>query len=598
MPPSLLAGRAISHFLTEPLEPRRLFAAGDLVESFGDGGLVLDPARDATSVVLQQDGKIVVAGATSGGDFWLARFASNGTPDDTFGDSGEVIVPHADRAADLVLLADQTIVALAGNDTLLAFDSQGDPETAFSGNGELDLAMFASTLAVDSSNRILVGGTEIGGSPHLGLARFTAAGEPDDDFDDDGFVTVEHDDFDFGSFHKIAFDADGNILALGTGYTGAIVPVIVRFDDQGAIDTDFEDDGWFLNGDEQFLHDLVLHPDSDRMVVAGSYLFDFSGNTDWKAGYLDDLLADDADFPFAELPLAATLTDARSVIVQADGKILVGGFLARDSSVDDTCDFLLVRYNADGTIDQTFGSDGIVTRNFQVSLSNNPNDRIREMVLLSDGSLLVVGSSDDTLVMANFQTTGAPGPEFAQLDDGVLRVHGTDSADAIDVSIDDDEVVVLRNFQEVRFDLADVDRVAVFGKEGADEILVHGDLRSYIAGGKGSDRLQGGNLNDRILGKSGDDSLYGEDGNDLLYGSAGDDTIFSSNGADELYGGPDDDTLNPGTNEGANLVYGRSGNDTILAQNSFADELFGGSGQDSAEADDEDETRSIESMLT
>jgi uncharacterized delta-60 repeat protein len=71
----------------EPLEARRLLAAGMLDPTFdSDGQLTTDfGASDdlGYSVGVQSDGKIVVAGS-SYGDFALARYNANGTLDSSF----------------------------------------------------------------------------------------------------------------------------------------------------------------------------------------------------------------------------------------------------------------------------------------------------------------------------------------------------------------------------------------------------------------------------------------------------------------------------------------------------------------------------------
>jgi len=74
--------------------PTYLYAgSGDLDATFGSAGKVttdFSSGEDAVrAVVLQPDGKIVVAGRSSG-DFGVARYNTNGTLDTTFGSGGEV----------------------------------------------------------------------------------------------------------------------------------------------------------------------------------------------------------------------------------------------------------------------------------------------------------------------------------------------------------------------------------------------------------------------------------------------------------------------------------------------------------------------------
>ncbi len=71
-----------------------------------------------------------------------------------------------------------------------------------------------------------------------------------------------------------------------------------------------------------------------------------------------------------------------SVVVQADGKILVGG--AASSGTND--DFGIVRLNVDGSLDSSFGTAGKLTRNFGTG-----NDHVRGLGLQSNGSIIAGG---------------------------------------------------------------------------------------------------------------------------------------------------------------------------------------------------------------
>jgi uncharacterized delta-60 repeat protein len=71
---------------------------------------------------------------------------------------------------------------------------------------------------------------------------------------------------------------------------------------------------------------------------------------------------------------------ARSVALQADGKIVVGG-----SAVGTLADFALVRYNTNGTLDTTFGTTGIV-------MTNNYVDEIYGIAIQPDGKIITAGS--------------------------------------------------------------------------------------------------------------------------------------------------------------------------------------------------------------
>ncbi|MEU3605387.1 calcium-binding protein [Streptomyces sp. NPDC035033] len=79
---------------------------------------------------------------------------------------------------------------------------------------------------------------------------------------------------------------------------------------------------------------------------------------------------------------------AQDVLVQPDGKIVTIG----DSYSSETSgDFTLTRYNPDGSLDTTFGGDGVVTTDF---VGAN-NDEGRGVALQPDGKIVAVGGSTD-----------------------------------------------------------------------------------------------------------------------------------------------------------------------------------------------------------
>ena len=93
---------------------------GDLDPTFGGDGIVTTPfgnLQDAKAVVIQPDGKIVVAGGNQGSgfsDFCLARYEPDGALDPSFGVSGKVTTDfdgNSDAAEALLLQPDGKLVA-------------------------------------------------------------------------------------------------------------------------------------------------------------------------------------------------------------------------------------------------------------------------------------------------------------------------------------------------------------------------------------------------------------------------------------------------------------------------------------------------------
>lgn len=145
----------------------------------------------------------------------------------------------------------------------------------------------------------------------FGDRRLLAAGILDPTFGDDGLVST-----DFGSTFEgafaVALQKDGKAVAVGhsTGTYGAAVFAVARYNVDATLDTGFGVGG---RGTTNFSTDN----------------FDVWSNI------------------------------ANSVAIQADGKIVVAG-----ESEDECPRFALARYNSDGSLDNTFGTDGKVTTDF------------------------------------------------------------------------------------------------------------------------------------------------------------------------------------------------------------------------------------------
>ena len=77
---------------------------------------------------------------------------------------------------------------------------------------------------------------------------------------------------------------------------------------------------------------------------------------------------------------------ATSMAIQPDGKIVVAGYTTLSTAAFLTADFALVRYNADGSLDATFGSAGIVRTDFRRS-----EDHAWAVGIQSDGRIVAAG---------------------------------------------------------------------------------------------------------------------------------------------------------------------------------------------------------------
>lgn len=186
---------------------------------------------------------------------------------------------------------------------------------------------------------------------------------------------------------------------------------------------------------------------------------------------------------------------------------------------------------------------------------------------------------------------------------GPTMVEGTSAADTIIVSSSNGKIAVKINGKSTTYNGS----VSIDGGAGNDSITI-GDGVSGISvnGGDGDDYIVDGDGSNTLSGGAGKDKIYGGEGNDRLNGNGGNDKLFGEGGADRLYGGDGNDYLDGGSSNdrlegdaGDDTMYGQSGDDKFYAKdNTGHDQLFGGSGTDSAQTDGLDTKSSIEEVLS
>jgi uncharacterized delta-60 repeat protein len=183
---------------------------GSLDPTFGSAGKVLtdfgsDSDDDAGALVIQPDGKLVVAG-TSNGDFALARYLPNGALDPTFGSGGTVLTDVGsgsdDGAMALALQPDGKLVVAGRSDgdfALARYKPNGTLDTTFSGEGKVTTTFGdssqATALILQPDGKLVAAGwfqvRDVSGfflPPDIALARYRPNGTPDPTFSGDGKV--------------------------------------------------------------------------------------------------------------------------------------------------------------------------------------------------------------------------------------------------------------------------------------------------------------------------------------------------------------------------------------------------------------------------
>ncbi|CAN5525275.1 hypothetical protein BH18ACI1_BH18ACI1_07560 [soil metagenome] len=395
-------------------------ASGMLDATFGTGGKVTTDfggEEIARAVALQPDGKIVTAGFVRilgtgfNENFALARYNSNGSLDTSFDGDGKVttdFLGFPDRAEAIAIQPDGKIVVAGqaantppgGTTTLFAlarYNSDGSLDTSFDGDGKLTTSFIngfesALDLSIQPDGKlIVVGRASNQSSGGAALARYNGNGSLDTSFGTDGKIIASLGGGG-GSAEAVALQSDGKIViggyARGVGRFDEDI-MVARLNSNGQFDTTFGTNGVTLtdmsNGDDDAALDIALQVDSK--VVAVGYAVQQTGDfamTRYNANGTLDTNFGNGGKVITEF--GNEFSTANGVVIQADGKIVTAGQASVSGSVSVSFDFALTRHNTNGSIDTNFGNGGKVTTDF----SNN-YDQAHAVTLQPNGKIIAVG---------------------------------------------------------------------------------------------------------------------------------------------------------------------------------------------------------------
>jgi uncharacterized delta-60 repeat protein len=404
----------------ELLEPRTVMTAGILDPTFGMGGLMLENGPPGLSefdfglqTLVQDDGKVLLLQQHSNSSdllaYSLTRFFDDGSRDASFGDEGQVWIDGLEffQPRAMVLQPDSKIVLAGGVRTqdggqfaAARLHSDGSLDSSFGDSSGIAVVDFnapglphastsASSVATQSDGKIILGGNLLHarldiqdgiGVIDFAVARLNEDGSIDTSFSADGRQVI---DFDFieGYAGSIAVQGDGKIVVGGSGYSlesyiGNVTDTgspfftwdfaVVRLTSDGNLDQAFGDGGtvavdFGLNND--FFPNMALQIDG-KFLIAGTT------NGDIGAARLNHDGTLDPDFGTAGKVVTdlgaevGTASPSRSLglALQPNGKFVLGGSEVTFDPIAFTNTFrtLLIRYDADGSLDPSFGQAGVV----------------------------------------------------------------------------------------------------------------------------------------------------------------------------------------------------------------------------------------------
>ena len=282
----------------------RFMPDGSLDPGFGQGGVVLQaqPRGGATNIALLPDGRIVLGGGGVGYTLSLARYESNGLPDNTFGTNGVVDTGLlASGRIDMARQADGRFVfvyfaGIAAGTQMIRLDSDGSPDAGFGTGGVVSLPVFGQAVVVRPDGMILVGGASYnvvdGFPPSIELLDFQVAGfnpdgSRDASFGGEGLGLVTPSLHGRSAIQALALDAQGRLVAAGSvsRNSGASDFALARYAPDGRLDLSFGKSGTTtadvdgLHLDEPTARAMAVQPDG-RLVVVGEVTIDQPGPLD------------------------------------------------------------------------------------------------------------------------------------------------------------------------------------------------------------------------------------------------------------------------------------------------------------------------------
>lgn len=401
------AGNNVNHIV-------RLHQNGVHDGSFNTG---VGPNNEVLSAQLQPDGKIVIGGAFNAinlqQQFYIARLNSNGTIDPSF-DAGigtDYNVNSVNIQPDGKIIIGGDFLTFDGlpAKNIVRLNTDGSKDLTFD-TGNIMNYGWVNTTSIQSDGKIIICGfgnidNKFGvhrvmdngiidvsfnvGSGANKLVRSTVI-QPDGkiiiagDFtifngmDINRIVRLENDGtidptFDSGTganlnINAVALQTDGKIIIGGnfTEYNGTLINKVCRLNPDGTIDSGFN----IGTGINNVVADISIQPDG-KIILVGNFT-NYNGTS--RIGIVR--LLDDGSIDATFDPGNGASAIVRTVVVQSDGKIIVGGdFITFNNILYNR----IVRLNADGSVDPAF------------TINTGFNNLVQCITLQLDGKILVGG---------------------------------------------------------------------------------------------------------------------------------------------------------------------------------------------------------------
>jgi uncharacterized delta-60 repeat protein len=407
---------------------------GRLDNTFGTNGIVITRVENygssqATAVAVQKDGKIVAGGWVGENNssdpttnFALVRYNTDGSLDKTFNFTGQVETTfgypyYLNRIYSIAIQEDGKIVAVGivqDDNTsyfgIARYNTDGSQDLTFNQTGlviSFEIGWGgANSVHIQPDGKIVVTGWKYDNYySAFALARYNTDGTMDSGFNGSGVLLIPSSDKleTYGS----AIQPDGKIVVVGQTHDSLLQYEIVlsRFNSNGTIDNGFGTGGTVTAslGSDGLPEKVGIQPDGKIVVTSGIRInsmtqiliarFLQNGNLDISFNGTGMVTSQDGYYVIAT-----------ALVIQSDGKIVIAG--AGNTGLYGFYDFNVTRYEENGQLDSSFGTNGSVT----TDVDNGSDDRAYGMALAPDGKIVIAGSREgaasSAFVVARYLTSG------------------------------------------------------------------------------------------------------------------------------------------------------------------------------------------------
>jgi len=362
-----------------------------------------------------------------------------------------------------------TIISLLTTTIVLA--ASGDLDPTFNGGqvtnyivpadpGRSDIAAGVAIQPIDGKI-VAVGYSYVpsAATQDFAVARYNVNGILDNTFSSNGLLITNFNGKDLA--FDIAIQPNRRIVVAGQvcaapNTKGACDLAVARYNPDGTLDTSFSGDGKLTtdyggssNGSKG---GIAIQPDGK--ILVGGFMYNGTDN-DFAVyrynanGSLDTTFSTDGKAKFGFG--TGRQDNAEDIILQSNGKILVIGETCNSSNVN--CDFAILRLNTNGALDKTFNGTGKVRTNM------GADDKAWAVALQSDGRIVVVGgkytSTLSYFAVARYTTTGQLDPTFNTTGRRIFSVIPGTNSYASDVLVQpDNKIVIAGSAQNGQYDFA------------------------------------------------------------------------------------------------------------------------------------------------